>query len=453
MKSCPRVFLGRPARRYLAARSKSVTPAPDWNASGSLLEPPSTPGLGFRAACYSPDGKWIAASIGNLIHAWSAAKGAPAWTLRGHANDVFTIAFSADSCMLASAGIDQTVRLWNTQTRKVIRTLQGHSAKILSVAFSPDQERLASVSGGNYRSGSDLPGEVKLWDTATGQEILSLQGRGKFASDVAFSPDGRAIASANADGTVTVWDTQPLSDEERQARQASTLVQVLFDQGLTADQVQDRVRDDPTLGEAMRREARNCIDDARRDALRHLAEKSVRTLFCKPMFKPEVIEHLQQDRSLPEAVKREALHLAERSVESPLALDKASFAVAKTPGSDAGAYRLALKQAETACRLSPFNSTYQITLGMAQYRLGNLAAAIDVLSRADQANSLVHADSCPANLAFLAMAQFQLGRHDEASTSLSRLRQAMKQPQWAGNPDARAFLREAETLLHAESAN
>ena len=140
-------------------------------------------------------------------------------------------------------------------------------------------------------------------------------------------------------------------------------------------------------------------------------------------------------------------------MESPRSLDKASFAVIRTPARDVSAYRLALRQAETACRLSPFDGKFKITLGMAQYRLGDFASAIDTLARADQVNSQTRAGSPPANLAFLAMAQFQLGRHGDASTSLSRLRLAMKQPQWAGNSDARAFLHEAETLLHAASAN
>jgi tetratricopeptide (TPR) repeat protein len=127
--------------------------------------------------------------------------------------------------------------------------------------------------------------------------------------------------------------------------------------------------------------------------------------------------------------------------------------VVRTPASDPGAYRLALKRAETACRLSPFNANYQITLGLAEYRLGDFAAAMDTLARADQANSLVPQGSPPANLAFLAMAQFQLGRHGEARMTFQRLQDAMKRPAWPHDADEQAFFREAETLIGNQPGN
>jgi tRNA A-37 threonylcarbamoyl transferase component Bud32 len=82
--------------------------------------------------------------------------------------------------------------------RRKALTLKGHTHPVSGVAFSPDGRRIASGS---------WDGTVKVWEALTGQQLLTLQGHTGAVISVAFSPDGRRLASGNGDGPVKVWDT------------------------------------------------------------------------------------------------------------------------------------------------------------------------------------------------------------------------------------------------------
>jgi WD40 repeat protein len=77
-----------------------------------------------------------------------------------------SIAFSLDSCILASASEDQTVCLWNICTGHLLNTLHEHHDPVLSVAFSPDGKTLATASADET---------IKLWEVQTGACLKTLR--------------------------------------------------------------------------------------------------------------------------------------------------------------------------------------------------------------------------------------------------------------------------------------
>src|SRR5262249_54206996 len=111
-------------------------------------------------------------------------------------NRVNAVAFSPDGHTLASVGdAPEAVRLWNLETGEE-RTWQGHTGHVNGLAFSPSAPLLATC-------GED--GAVRLWDLAGPDAPVQVVGPGPFGGgvrSVAFTPDGRYLATANANGMV-----------------------------------------------------------------------------------------------------------------------------------------------------------------------------------------------------------------------------------------------------------
>src|SRR5439155_1705512 len=126
---------------------------------------------------------------------------------------VTSVAFSPDGKTLASAGLYRRwyggpwqgeEKLWEAQRGQERASLKGRTEWVTSVAFSPDGKTLASGSWDKT---------IKLWDAQSGQERASLNGHTEWVSSVSFSPDGKTLASGSWDQTIRLWDAQ--SGQER----------------------------------------------------------------------------------------------------------------------------------------------------------------------------------------------------------------------------------------------
>src|SRR6516225_812805 len=251
-----------PGQRELLATASNDRTVRLWNGStGELLfnfPGQSTPN-DYMQLAFSPDGRHLASgSKNNTIGVWDVATGQEVFTLVGHARPVFNVTFSPDGRHLASTGSDFVVKVWDLPLAEPGASAPGGrelspeytvpnlAGGVWDTAFSPDGQRLA-VAGlepdgtvgiyeaatgrlilplrdyirvvsvafsadGRRLATAGLDKVVRLWDTKTGQEILTLGGHTDLVGRVLFSPNGQRLASASADGTVRVCDASPFDE-------------------------------------------------------------------------------------------------------------------------------------------------------------------------------------------------------------------------------------------------
>ena len=156
------------------------------------------------SVAFTPDGRsLVSGGDDRFVRLWDANTGKPAGPpLAGHQDAVTTVAVSPDGRVIASGSRDRTVRLWDVATRAPIGAPLGpHNGTVWSVAFTGDGAFI--VSSGDDRL-------IRFWDART-LELADTQVTGHTAvvSAVAANRDGSRVVSGAIDGTLRVWDASP----------------------------------------------------------------------------------------------------------------------------------------------------------------------------------------------------------------------------------------------------
>jgi WD40 repeat protein len=146
-----------------------------------------------------------------VVHVWQPGDGSNVFAFRHHADWILTVAWSPGGQYVASGGDDQTVMIWSPLSAGLngdgqgghhwdmppIVTYTNHNDSVHAVAWSPDGKYIASASADNT---------VQVWQALTGSRLVTYTGHGSAVNAVAWSPDGKRIVSGGDDGTVQIWD-------------------------------------------------------------------------------------------------------------------------------------------------------------------------------------------------------------------------------------------------------
>ncbi len=197
-----------PAGRTIASGSGDKT-IKLWQVSdGRFIHAPEGHTAEFTSVAFSPDGRFIASgSYDKTIKIWQVSDGRLIRILDGHSSRVLSVAISSDGRFIASASggeHDNTIKLWQVSDGRLLRTINSHNGYLTSVVFSPDGRTIASAAF-SVTIALSKESNINLWQASDGKLLRTLKWDEQEVTSVAFSPDGKIIASGSRGEVVKLW--------------------------------------------------------------------------------------------------------------------------------------------------------------------------------------------------------------------------------------------------------
>lgn len=175
----------------------------------SALKPLEIFSSAIYDVAFSPDSSmFISRDSDAMINVWQLSTTMPEllMTFSGHTKALTDVAFHPDSTRLATGNGDGTVRLWDITPEGVQEwfAIEAHGGFISGLALTADGQYLATAHG-NYLDTTGPHGFAKVWEMASGKEILAITSHSASLSDIDISPSGTLLATGDGDTIANIW--------------------------------------------------------------------------------------------------------------------------------------------------------------------------------------------------------------------------------------------------------